>query len=126
MSDDNEPLSVQILRGAREMLGPNGENWIKGFYSKKIPGRQEWGYCSIGAVNTVGAVRQASNEYRRESVEYDQATYYAHRALASAVYLITKGQYSEVQIYNDAPERQYPEIVKLFDTAIEIVEKTYV
>jgi len=89
------------LKKALALLGPNGENWIKGSYYF------EGEYCMVGALRAV-TIFWGTQEKMRD---------YLKRVIDSPSYFG-----NHMTVYNDAPERTFQEIKEVFQKAILLAE----
>lgn len=85
---------VQILERARELLGPNGERWIKynGFETEEAPGF----YCLIEALNEASGQKSITTPVN------------------SIVRKVIGGGIID---WNDAPERTWEEVASVLERA---------
>lgn len=96
--------AVQVLRKARELLGPSGENWAQGKYGVPYGPRCVTGACVAAAV----ADRIGGN-----------ASFLALHYLK----LVT-GDRGAIERWNDAPGRVFADIDAAFKRAIELAEQS--
>lgn len=97
----SKPLNEtqRILIKARELLGPNGENWGKGQFCTKTDSGDA--YCAWGSLLYCG------NKDEELGLK-------AYRALADAL----GGDY--IPSFNDNPDTTFTDISNLFDRAIQL------
>lgn len=87
----------QVLRDALALFGPNGQQWIKGAY-------QNNGFCVVGAVRYC----------------------YGPEGPACHLLAIAAGtEYdSDLERWNDAPERTFADVCAIFKSAIKAAKGT--
>jgi hypothetical protein len=90
------------LKKALELLGPNGENWIKGRAWEYRKDNSK-AYCSDGALN----------EAARNTDQYFKAAHALEKAMP------THPQQVNYVFLNDKADTEFSQIKRLFETAIE-------
>lgn len=102
--------TVEVLRGAKAVLERNGLHkgsffdWEQGDAGTPVA---ECRMCSIGAINFAGSGDPLTST--------DVKAYNIVRELLG-------GDVTAVSVWNDAPERTLPEVLAVFDAAIERAE----
>lgn len=112
-----------VLTKALEILGPNGENWIKGdlcrsdtgVYISEPTSPAATCFCALGAVaRAAGLSRYQAYEPHRERNPGAAALVLAIRPCMNDV----EGAGDEAYQFNDAPGRTFAEVKDLFERAI--------
>lgn len=87
----------RVLKRALELLGPNGENWVRRC------GDCDTTFCTLNALGVAGA----------DHIHYPDHP--AARALASA-----HGDFSRIAPWNDDPDRTFADVKALYEKAIAL------
>lgn len=117
MSEQSQS-AADILQRALELLGPNGENWTKGYFAYDEYGMETMGYCDVAKCwCAAGAIQRVINES-----DYD-ATYMG--VLSRAIFGNDWKPFTGTCIgdWNDAPERTWPEVKAAFERAIALASE---
>lgn len=118
---------LKVLRGALKLLGPNGEHWTKQkYFGKRTRKPKDEGYAvpSTGYVNRneadtfclVGALQQSARDLGFEE-------WGVSRVVSIHDLISSETKYNEVENWNDAPARRFPEIKDALERRIAQLEE---
>ena len=111
--------AVRLLEAAEKLMNDEGRHWIKGTYHRYLPGSNELGYCSVGAIKEI-----AERENFTELVRFK-----AQKVLASVVdpkgeFVLTPPDSSyydhdRIAAWNDDQRRVWSDVTSAFQQARE-------
>lgn len=105
------PVADLLRRGKRVIADPI--HWVKGQYVMRRPNKMDNKYCAIGALY------EADGAYDKGTTTEAYST--AHLILQTHAQAVTGGH--SVQGFNDSSPTTHPDVMALYDLAIETAEK---
>lgn len=107
---------TKILKRARKILSVR-KRWIKKVYARDKDGNDLYGSDSTAVCFCAeGAVEKAAKDL---NLSYGDSTI----GLLYTSLPHSRGDYSTIYVYNDAPKRKHIEVLRWFDRAIALSEK---
>jgi len=107
--------TLKVLQEGLELLGPNGEHWVKQAYE------HSGNYCALGAIAKAayGYVYQ-DTRHPRPPDRFKTALYKSARTYLTKALFDSQG--TSIVMFNDHPETTFDHVRQLFERAIELAE----